>query len=810
VYFFADTTGSMGPALATVKCNALAILNTIKQQTTSPRFGAGDYKDFQSVQQDPYAFNNNAPLPAADDNGAAALTAIGQNVDTPCLPTTAISSQITGGGAPNFADTYVTPYVATKAGQINGWRAQFAGGRLVNGSAGVPAGVQIKVLRKDIDNPNLLRVMSAGTVHDPRPVLQARFSGYPFFQTQDSAIEFTESAGLDLLAGDLVGLTIKSDPQAGAYFYPMVSRQGTRMVTRDENPPAGTIDLTDPFTASPPDAPALQVNTNNGWSAFGGHDRPEGQLFGLQQIASPTQAQFDIKWRNDSTRILVWMGDEPGHDPICAAISGETSDITETTATNSLTGAGVKVIAASLTTGSGLDGPPADQFSNDYVSKCGPPGGTAGQATRITNATGGVFTQNVEANDVARAILDGLHNLPATVKPQVVADLCSSDLAVTFAPTTQTVTSGTATEPFTETVQVASNASNGHKTCTIEFLVNGKRVTLPDESPDPAFRQLIAVDVGRAEVTVQAQSANPDSVVDFLYQCSPPVYPIAVAVKRTRAPSPNGSGGFDLTYQATIDGTLVPGGNCKVTAVISDFFLQSDRNDPAASTQLNVTRTGPRDVTIYTPVEGALFTSRQTIPTSGWGTSPQGGALTFRWAMTGPGTNRSSDGATTAFQPSGQWALGQYLLTLRGTDLEGNFQEATSLINVVQESALPQVFSFDGFFSPVKNWPTANQVNGGQASSFKWRLADRFGNQVTQVTSAVLGAQLQQVDCVTRDAVAPPVIRWPVGATQIRFDDKQGQFVGNPMIPTGVGNCYVWTLALTDGGMYPIFLQVTK
>ncbi len=53
------------------------------------------------------------------------------------------------------------------------------------------------------------------------------------------------------------------------------------------------------------------------WSAGGGSDTPEGQLFALQQIATDPA----IGWRPGSKRILVWFGDAPGHDPICSAIS---------------------------------------------------------------------------------------------------------------------------------------------------------------------------------------------------------------------------------------------------------------------------------------------------------------------------------------------------------------------------------------------------------------------------------------------------------------------------------------------------------
>jgi hypothetical protein len=78
IYFLADSTGSMDEAIANVQANAAAVLSAVDGLANDPRYGAGDYKDFQSPTQfDPYAFRNGAPIPAVDDDGAAALAAIG-------------------------------------------------------------------------------------------------------------------------------------------------------------------------------------------------------------------------------------------------------------------------------------------------------------------------------------------------------------------------------------------------------------------------------------------------------------------------------------------------------------------------------------------------------------------------------------------------------------------------------------------------------------------------------------------------------------------------------------------------------------
>lgn len=130
----------------------------------------------------------------------------------------------------------------------------------------------------------------------------------------------------------------------------------------------------------------------NAWSASDGDDIPEGQLFALQQVATDPV----IGWRPDSKRILVWFGDAPGHDPVCAAISG-VADITEATATAALVAAGITVVAISTVTGApaALDDDPVATSADYGVCTVG---GAAGQASRITAATpGGSHTSGVDA-----------------------------------------------------------------------------------------------------------------------------------------------------------------------------------------------------------------------------------------------------------------------------------------------------------------------------------------------------------------------------------------------------------------------------
>lgn len=140
----------------------------------------------------------------------------------------------------------------------------------------------------------------------------------------------------------------------------------------------------------------------NAWSASGGADGPEGQLYALDQLADST-----IGWRPGAKKIIVWFGDAPGHDPVCSAISGLPYDITEGSVTTKLVDADITVLAISTGTGYflGLDDDPT-VWAYDYTAACGTPGGTSEQATRITGATGGNHITGINAGTIVQTIKD--------------------------------------------------------------------------------------------------------------------------------------------------------------------------------------------------------------------------------------------------------------------------------------------------------------------------------------------------------------------------------------------------------------------
>ena len=156
------------------------------------------------------------------------------------------------------------------------------------------------------------------------------------------------------------------------------------------------------------DSSAAAVAAVTGISLCGGSDTPEAQINALWEIGDGGDA---ITFRPDSSRIVVWFGDAPGHDPSLTH--------TEADATASLVDAEAQVLAISV----GM---------NQLDS--------TGQATRITDATDGALVSGIPAGGLGAAILENLQNLPAEVTANVV---CDPGLSVAFTPALpQTVLSG--------------------------------------------------------------------------------------------------------------------------------------------------------------------------------------------------------------------------------------------------------------------------------------------------------------------------------------------------------------------------------
>lgn len=224
------------------------------------------------------------------------------------------------------------------------------------------------------------------------------------------------------------------------------------------------------------DDTAAVATAISAWAASGGGDGPEGQFYALDRIANA-----GVGWRDGSTKIVVWFGDAPAHDPVPIAATGLGYNITEATVTADLVAASISVIAISTVTAAGywypnaLDDNP-NNHGGDYAAAYGiVENGAAGQAGRIAAATGGVHLTGVGPDDIVDAIIEGLEAIKTDVWGVVEAD---DGLTVELDPEVyEDVPSGTSVS-FTETITVAEDAEQCTTlTATVKFYANSH----PDE-----------------------------------------------------------------------------------------------------------------------------------------------------------------------------------------------------------------------------------------------------------------------------------------------------------------------------------------
>ena len=149
-------------------------------------------------------------------------------------------------------------------------------------------------------------------------------------------------------------------------------------------------DFTDPapfpfqHQLNPTPGTAAAFAAINNWTANGGGDAPEAQLFALKTLAQAPGGT--IGWRANSKRIIVWFGDQPGHDPSGGA--------TLASVVASLSAENISVIAISVG---------ANQLNS------------TGQATAITSATGGSFQSGINAGNIVNTIITMINNLVSVI-----------------------------------------------------------------------------------------------------------------------------------------------------------------------------------------------------------------------------------------------------------------------------------------------------------------------------------------------------------------------------------------------------------
>lgn len=116
------------------------------------------------------------------------------------------------------------------------------------------------------------------------------------------------------------------------------------------------------------------------WDASGGADWEEANLYALSTAASDAATG----WREGSTRIMVWFGDAPGHDPSPDAYDDEYGSVPSATQASTIATLQEKNITVEA----------IDVGDMNY----------SGQATAIAGATGGHYYAGIDADSIVATI----------------------------------------------------------------------------------------------------------------------------------------------------------------------------------------------------------------------------------------------------------------------------------------------------------------------------------------------------------------------------------------------------------------------
>lgn len=193
-------------------------------------------------------------------------------------------------------------------------------------------------------------------------------------------------------------------------------------------------------------------------SAGGGQDAEEANLVALYKLATDPA----IGWRDASRRIVLYIADEPGHEPTCL---GEGFRLDRANVIASLNKASVSVIAISY---------PVDAM--DRATKqlgCGPKvfDAPAGQGTAIAEGTGGIYLSGNDNVFNVKEILSSIRKL--TKKVTVSNNSCTKYLNMNYLPALPAVLPSNARLRVTFTVRPTSCELKSTFECKIWFLESG-------------------------------------------------------------------------------------------------------------------------------------------------------------------------------------------------------------------------------------------------------------------------------------------------------------------------------------------------
>ncbi|HEX8148849.1 MAG TPA: PxKF domain-containing protein [Pyrinomonadaceae bacterium] len=185
--------------------------------------------------------------------------------------------------------------------------------------------------------------------------------------------------------------------------------------------------------------------------------------------------------------------------------------------------------------------------------------------------------------------------------------------------------------------------------------------------------------------------------------------------------------------------------------------------------------TPPADVVVYLPLNSTATSVAVNYPNPATATDNCGGPVTVGYSP-----------ASGSVFP-----VGANTVTITATDGHGNSSTAAFTVTVL--------YNFTGFFSPISNPPTFNQVNAGRSIPVKFSLS---GNKGLGIFAAGYPVS-QQISCSTNAPVADVEGTGTAGSSSLAYDASSDQYHYVWKTESSwAGTCRVLTVKLNDGSSH--------
>jgi len=215
----------------------------------------------------------------------------------------------------------------------------------------------------------------------------------------------------------------------------------------------------------------------------------------------------------------------------------------------------------------------------------------------------------------------------------------------------------------------------------------------------------------------------------------------------TSATSPGARYTGNMAYNPNHLAVVIVGGGIP-TGLMDDTWEYRSTNSPPA-----VDAGGP-----YSVGENG------SVAVTASGNDPDGDAITYAWDLDNNGTFESP-GQTVTFSAVGLSALSTHIIQVQATDSGGLF--ATDEANVNVE------YKFAGFFQPVDNFPTWNELKAGRAVSVRFSLNGYKGLNIFEADYP----KMQVIACTSTDPADGIEETVTAGASSLSYDASTDQYI---------------------------------